>query len=481
MENITKPTLADQLGNSLPIISSTARAAFVSSHFILAMGSGFAIMYLVIGAVGDSFSPVVSYILAYAGSFVWYKAIENPLRKFILFAWAYRLTSKTERATLSKNLQRTGRSSGIVTAILLMVTLSLSLLINIDVAEAVTTEQDSTKEMEQANTVTTSYDRDVELLREQVEQARARDAVAVDQAKQQAKDWISQAENSKGKQMRKLHKAGNGWASSQLKGAISRARSRGERHIATVQDNAEAPTLQAQLTNYVGTRSASRDTVATMTAGLLTMRHNQYIGTKGRRNWMLFMAICFVLIVFVYTSRLLVLACLETGEELDSNDGDGVVKVAGKMAGKLNAKLGQALNDRLSDKLVLAVVAAPVSDSPVLSQTVQDKPRQIEAKQAETVVRQRFQPETSDDSTVVIMTPDQIRLAKDRCRKYYERQFTSATKTGQANNADKYRQERTTLMGCGYVVEASGPLERRSVKVEGKAEVQTFKRLVISE
>jgi hypothetical protein len=358
---MNKPTLSDQLNGSLPIISSTARAGFVASHFILALGSGFAIMYLVIGAAGEHLAPWLSYVVAWAGSLVWYRAIENPLRKFILFAWAYVLTSKAERAELTDNLKRTGRASAWVTAILLLATLSLSLLINVDVAKAVTVEQDSSVEIAQSVAVTGSYNNDVGLLRDQLNEARARDADRTDAAKTQAASWISQAEASKGTAMRNLMRKGNEWASIQLSGAISRARAKGERHVAEVKANSESPTLQGQLTAYIGARSASRDTVATMTAGLVGARRADFTNTLGRRNYMLMIAVFFVLVIFVYSARLLVLACLETGEDLDSQEGDGIFKVAGSMVGKINAKLGRTLQDKFGDKLVLVpVVASPI-------------------------------------------------------------------------------------------------------------------------
>jgi hypothetical protein len=364
---MNKPTLADQLGHSLPIISSTARTAFVAAHFILALGSGFAIMYLVIGAVEERLSPWLAYLLAWAGSLVWYRAIENPLRKFILFAWAYKLTDQQERKELSKNLQRTGRASGWVTLILLAVTLSLSLLINVDVSDAITSEKESNVEIEQSSQVTSSYNRDVDILRDQVTAAQIQDAAMVQEAKKDAAEWIVQAQNSKGPEMRRLAASGNSWAVLELRGAINRATSRGDKHIKAAKASASTPTLQAELTTYLRTRSSARDTVATMAASLVAGRHAEYLGTKGRRNWMLFGAVLSVLIVFIWTARLLVLACLETGESLeDQEPGEGIAKVASRLAGKLNAKLAQRLDQSFGDKLVLAIVqrAEPISLKP---------------------------------------------------------------------------------------------------------------------
>lgn len=355
---MNKPTLADQLTGTLPIISSTARSAFVASHFILALGSGFAIMYLVLGAVGGNLPAWIGYALAWGGSLVWYRAVEDPLRKFILFAWAYRLTSKAERSELTANLRRVGRTSGWATALLLIVTLSLSLMINVDVAEAVTTEQDSTAEIEQAGTVTSSYDRDVELLREQVNEARTRDAVRVQKAQDQAKVWIAEAELSKGAKMRSLARSGNGWAKAQIAEPVRSATAKGEKHIAAIEAAVEAPALQSELTRYVSTRSASRDTVAAMTTQIVAGRRADYLTTKGRRNWLLFAAVCFVLAVFVWTARLLVAACLETGEDLEESQGPGIGEVAVKKVRKVSVWLGERLDSVGGDKFTVAPVGA---------------------------------------------------------------------------------------------------------------------------
>lgn len=137
------------------------------------------------------------------------------------------------------------------------------------------------------------------------------------------------------------------------------------------------------------------------------------------------------------------------------------------------------VSDSLGELYGTVSIVVDKSDSP---KTTDEVVAHSPDKSPETVVRQEIQPvDKDDDSTVEIMTPDEIRKSKDRCRKYYERQFTSATKTGQASNTDKYRKERTRLRQCGYKVSAKGPIEKRNVKVEGKPETVAFKRLIISE
>jgi len=478
---MSKLTLSDQLNGSLPIISTTARAAFIGSHLFLALGSGLAIMYLAIGTIGESLTPWIAYTVGWAGSLVWFRAVENPLRKFILFAWAYRLTSKEERAELTQNLRRTGKASVTVTAILIVVTLSLSLLINMDVAEAVTTEQDSTDEMAQSKSVTTSYDRDVDLLRDQLERARARDAQNVLDATRQRASWIGQAEASKGQAMRELLHKGNGWAASQLRPAIRRATSKGDKHIEATKASSEAPTLQSQLTSYVGTRSASRDTVAAMTTGLVAARRVDFLNTKGRRNWMLFAASCFVLCIFIYTSRLLVLACLETGEKLDDEEpGEGIPKVAVRKVKQLNAWLGAKLDRMGSDKFVLAQVDASVPSVPIRADTdgtdYEPVPTRTE-KTPETRVPRESQDDT--DSGVIEMSTREIALLVKLCRTTYDRIETAKTPAGTDSARIKFNAARDQLRGLGFKVRPGTEVVKKTVKKSGKAVNVSYKKLLI--
>lgn len=462
-----KTTLADQLDGSVSIIGSTARGAFVSSHFILALGSGGAIMYLVLGAVGDNLPSWSALVIAWVGSMVWYRAIENPLRRFIVFAWAYRLATKEDRDALSDNLKRTGRASWQVTILLLVVTLSLSLMINVDVAEGVTSEQNSVAEISAAEGLTDSYNRDVELLREQLAQAKVEDAARVDQAKEDAARWLREAINSKGAKMAGLYRAGNDWSAkpAQLGRAIAKAKAKGERHVEQASAAASSPDLQKQLTSYVSTRSASRDTINAATMSIVTGRRADYLTTVSRRNWLLFAAVCFVLVVFVYTARLLVLACLTTGESLDDDPGEGVLKVARRKVGQINAFAGRKLDEIGKDKFLQTspVLSAPSALSADLSATLSVPP----ATRQQTTSRQRPQVKTKQTTTsapslsVSVAAAVPGRVAKltvvydgkqysagqfaDKLRKWYKRWKTASKQTIAESNRQKYQDAKAQV------------------------------------
>lgn len=466
MEDQTKPTLAEQLSQSVTILSGDARASFTASHMILAMGSAALIFILVISNCPDAVPLWVRFVAAYAGGIIWYRAVEGPLRRFIIFAWAYKYASKDAAGQITDNLRRIGKASIFNTVIYLTATLALSVLVNPDIATSITKEKDSTTELAAAERVTTSYDKDVELLREAVEQARVDDARAREQAEEQAAKWVDAAWSSKGAEMRRLAKAGNGWAIGQLRRAVSRAKSKGSDYVASVQANATLPAAQAALSDYLATRSAGRDTVAMMATALVTGRRTDYLNTSARRNYMLLLVVLIAAAVFVWSGRALVLACLETGEQLDDEGGDGIVTTVAKLAGKANAKLGQVIADKFGDKLVLspAVLSSPAPASAPTK--MYDPPTKPEPKKptpvpTKTPTKAKLSPELSPSLSAkltvaiqatgknLVVTIDgkdyTARQAADKARRWYER-WKNADKTTTADkNRQRYQQAKAAM------------------------------------
>lgn len=360
-----KPTLSDQMEGSLPIVSNLSRSGFIASHLILASGSTILIYIQVLGNLPETLPFAVRVIAAWIAGGVWFKAVEHPLRKLILFAMAYILTPKSERKELSTNLKRTGKASVQVTLLLLAATIGLSFAINPDIAGAVTKEKDSSREIAQAEQVTGSYDKDVDLLREELNRARLQDKENVAKAEATAAAWVAQAKLSKGTKMASLAKDGNGWAKKQIASAIRKAERRGDKHIDNVKANASAPAAKEALTTYMATRSESRDNVAMTTATLVSNRQAQYLNTFSRRNNILLIIVIVSGAAMVFFARLLVLSCSLTGEQVDSQDGDGIVKVAGRKAKQVNGWLAAKLDSAFGDKFAVATVsAAPVMSPP---------------------------------------------------------------------------------------------------------------------
>lgn len=462
---------SDQLKRSLPIVSTTARDAFVACHFILSAGSAVAIFYVAIGSAPEAMHRYLVFAAAYLASMVWYKAIENPLRRLLLFGMAYVLTSKQDRVTMAPQLKKAGRSSAWTSAILLTVTLVLSQSINIDVGRTITSQQDSTTELQQADKARDSYDADVQALREQVEQARRDDKEALAAARRNGAAIIAAAKPNR--KMSALAKKGNGWAISQIAKAKARAETKARSLEDAARANAAAPGLQSQLATYMTTRSVVRDSVGTMAMGLLSARNTEYISTANRRTLILFIATFFVLVVYIASARLLVLACLQTGEDLDTHYGDGIGKVVTRKAKGLSAWLGRKVdNSRFMSQLSPAVATTAITANyKAVRQTRQpDEP----------IVRQHTTMTPTVQPTIQIsLTPDEIRKCKDRCRAYYKRQFTSQTYNACSDNKTKFEAEADKLKAVGYTITTGPEKEKRSTKRNGKVEVVTFDRLVI--
>lgn len=146
--------------------------------------------------------------------------------------------------------------------------------------------------------------------------------------------------------------------------------------------------------------------------------------------------------------------------------------------GQVKVNLSDVVQDELEEKNDLSSLSKTGKDN--LSENSQE----IKDNKPETVVRQQSQlseDNLDNDDTIEISTPHQIALAKDRCRKYYERQFTSATTAGQESNRKKYKAEKKALARIGIKATPTGTKISRNVKIEGKPERVTYNRIEFSE
>lgn len=355
----TPPTeLADQLRMAMKPAGATARSAFVACHYLLAAGSTLVLFYFIVshGAV-QGWNPWFATPLAYAAGWGWYTAIENPLRRFVLLAMAFRLLSKAERAGLSIRMRKAGTQSYWITGALALATVSLSLLINFDLSEVVTTEQDSSAETQVANRAVDSYDADVARLEAAVKRGRRRDAELIAEAEARGHEGMNRAINSKGAEMARLYKQGNGWAAGELRGRISQAARNADEHLAVARAEAtHEARAEAALAAYTARSSRARDSVLVSYQGVVVGRRMDYLGTLGRRTWMLGIAVGFIFVVYLLSARLLVLACLENKETIDPHD-EG--ETMGQMVRRRWSTLNRWLAARIDNKL--PVMAAPTS------------------------------------------------------------------------------------------------------------------------
>ncbi|MEL6667700.1 MAG: hypothetical protein AAFP08_01945 [Bacteroidota bacterium] len=106
-------------------------------------------------------------------------------------------------------------------------------------------------------------------------------------------------------------------------------------------------------------------------------------------------------------------------------------------------------------------------------------------EQPETLVRQESQGQNvvpeDEDLTALVSDPAAINKLIDAANKNYVRQYTSATQTARDRNADRYKKRADLLRKIGYHVSASGPKEKKHVKLDGKPRTVTYNKLEIRE
>lgn len=382
----------EQFKNGLAWVSAKSAGGYEGCHWMLSAGSSLLIYSVIINkGVSEGYSLYLLVPIALAAGAIWYNAIEHTLKVVLPFAVAFICSSKSDRKALTSQQRRSGWMSVITSLVLLTATGSLSLFINPQISKMVNSEEDSSAEIAQTEAVRSSYDRDVELLSTQLEQARKDDAKAIQEAKTAAARWIAQAEGSKGRKMRDLLHNGNEWAAGQLKSSIAKAKAKGDRHVKNAIESAKAPTLQSQLTEYMKTSGAARDAVAVSTADLIRSRREAYeIDLTGMTNT-LFWGVLFVIILFVFLCFLMVNARLSRGEDIVDDDSPGIFTVAKSALITLNKRLGEKYADKWNVKFVSAPPAptlAYADNSPSMTtekSAENSQPRTFQQKSASKV------------------------------------------------------------------------------------------------
>lgn len=489
----------DLFDKMMSAIYRYARASHIACHYLLAAGSSVIIFSLVIMKGNDFGAPYwATLVAAYIAGNIWYRAIEDPLRRLLVLAWAYQLTDEEEKAEkFTANHHRAGKTSGWLSVLLVTTTLSLSLFANFDITDGVTDEQDSSKEIAQAEKVTSSYDADVSILKEQLETARTQDAKKVSEAKAKAAAWLEAAKNSQGPKMRRLYDSPQDeWAKKQLASAIAVAKKRGEKHVdQALAADTETEAWQA-LNDYITTRSASRDTVNVATASIVSSRRGKYTDTVTRRNWALGLAVVFVVVIYVFSTRFYVIVKLSTNNTEDENDHPGFIATMKNIGRRANQKLGNLIDHKVSDKWLKIVPVSVATTStatttlpptasakPVAPTTVKPvatipakpvaRPVATAPKPATSVVGQQF------EQIATSCTPEDIRRYKDQFRHCQERQFTSARAVTRQDNRVRYEEAVGVLSALGYTVAPKGETYRQTHNIEGVPTVVTFEIMVL--
>jgi hypothetical protein len=499
--------------NYLISIRGYVKASYLSLRTILAAGSSLAIWTIVYGIGQDIGLPYwLSLFAGWLASNVWYNAIEMFLSKIMLVSFAFLLGDRQDRAAMKRVERRAGRFSVIVTAVLVTATGALSLLVNPEVATAVTKKEDTSQQTVAASAVVSSYDKDVAILQKQLEDAKAQDASTLSEAKAEKVKLI--AEVNLGAEMKRFVSIGNGWAIGETKKATAKAAAKGDALMAAAQANAQAPAAQKALNEYLAANAGKKSEVVAKATDVTVNAQQTYLSTINSRVGMLKWVVLISLVLYVIVACFLSLIYMATDHEDDDTEGvihaiNKVVKtgaeyVARLITGKADNRLKMAIarlptgaqsttdniadssNNRhvtgdadsarsLSDNSFTADNGQPTGKH-TMTLTVTDRSEPTTDSRQPTT----SQPTADNDSDYTSASPSDVQRAIERARKYYERSFTSAKEETRALNKASYNDEKKALEAIGYRF-ALGANTSKIVRVGGKAKQISFKKLTIAE
>lgn len=473
--------MKEQYLNALAWLTDKANEAYKYSLLIVAFGSTLVIYKYVFSKADEIGVPMlIAGVAALIAANVWYRGIEHTLKVVMPYTAMYLLATdkQVKDADIGGSWKKIGRMSIGATLVLSIATLSLSLLINPEIAESMTKEQDSSHDKAYAETITQSYDNTRQTLQDAYNAALLADKESKKDAQRQSDEILVNAAKSKGPELYRLWaqqripgKPGyNKWCrgEKQLGPALRKARKEGERILANVVNNATAPAALQALNNYIASASASKDTVTLAVAGLVVDRSNQYIDKISRRNWQLFSVVIIGFAVAVLSCFLMVSGRLERGEQVIDDESPGMGKVAKKAISSWNKRLAEKYADKWKVKFVAAAapsgvpVSAPVATTkttPPSSRKSVATPVATPPKKATSKTDKRLSVNLRKTDRSVSVEVDgkllSAKQAQDRARKYYDRSKTAKTERGRTDNDAKYRQMKDVMEPYFYFKETA--------------------------
>lgn len=449
----------EQFNNALGWVSAKASEGYKVCHYILSLGSTYLIYnYVITKGLQADYNAYMVYALAFVMANLWYRGIEHTLAVIMPFAVAWIMTDKKEAKAMKRTARVAARSSVLAVVIMLAATAALSFAINPQISESMNDREDSGREISNNEATLSSYDKDVETLREELILARSRDKELITEAKANGAQMVKRSWHVLGKKMTRLAgRKNDGWAGPKIAKKVRQARIDSAAIVDAAIAKAEAPALQTGLTSYMKRSGATRDTVAAMTAAVLTIRENAHVSKVGQTNVILWLVVGFVFIIYVFLAFLMVTTRIERGEHIIDDDSPGVFKVAKDAARSLNKKMGQKLADKWDVKFVAdhalvpssvsATVSATVSGlSPVLSPPVSPLPppaSPLPPKASSLVVSAKTTGSVGKLTVEIDGKEYTPKQAMDKMRKWYTRSKTSKTKKTQRDNRAKYEAVKT--------------------------------------
>lgn len=333
-------------------VVSTALTVQGATHLILAMGTvALVYMYALQWLVSLGLAQNLAQLAASGIAMGAYFAVDGSLKGWLPYGVSV-VVGGQDQDTATERMKWFNRIVVVVVVCQLAVTGGLNFLASPEITEATTEEADTHTFSEMATTAHGTYQADLERLERLADEARQ----GIAQAEEEKTRLIAAAVASKGPEMARLYRSGNGWAQGELSGAIRSATRRGDQGIE--QARTAHREAQAAVTAYMAANRGSLNNVSEE-AATLTAAAVASVGTKkARKTTVLFAVMAASLFFFVFSTVMIVIYETET----DTQVGDGLT--VGKVAKGITEKTRRGVLGGIANLFRLKVQAQP---SPALA------------------------------------------------------------------------------------------------------------------
>ena len=348
--------------NRIRDVIDGALQAQVISHLALTLGTMYGVNKAVFGGLVSNGTAIeTAAMLAALAGVLGGIAVDGSLKKWLPYTIAW-VTGKKDRDT---GVERKGWLNWII-MFLCVAQLGVSTFLNFSVSpeivEDAAGEIDTEKYDRMADRATTRYEKDLG----RIEQGRSQAQSEVSKAEQAKASLIASAKQSKGAQMAKLAASGNGWAQSQIAGAVRSAERKGDKLIAAA--TAKLEKEQSRLSAYMEKSGSALDSVTVAATSLTVGTTNKHEEKKGRWTSVMIWVMGLMALTFVLSTVVVVVLEEETGEDFDSlptasNIIGGVLKKAKNLFTKAAVKIFGL------DKITVAPTLAGISHSVQIAPT----------------------------------------------------------------------------------------------------------------
>lgn len=330
-------------------VVSTALTVQGATHLILAMGTvAIVFMYALQWLKGMGLDDRLAHLGASGIALGAYFAVDGSLKGWLPYGVSVLVGGK-DQDTATERMKWFNRVVIAVVILQIAITGGLNFLASPEISEATTQEADVTQYATMATTAHGTYQSDLERLERIAREAR-QGIVAAESKKERL---IAAAVTSKGSEMTRLYRSGNGWAAGELAPAIRRATRQGDNLIE--QARKEAREASAAVTAYMSVNRQALNEVSTQTATLTSQAVEMVATKRGRKTTVLLVIMAASLFFFVGSTFLIVIYETET----DTHVGDDLT--IGKVASGIGTKARRGILGGIANLFRLKVAPAPTS------------------------------------------------------------------------------------------------------------------------